>query len=399
MCIIGGGPAGSFAALHLLRLSQLNNLHLEVLIFEPRDFSRPGPSGCNRCAGILSSRLWSNLSELSLSIPEDIIQADLQSYNIHLDHQSIRLDRPDPSRRIISVYRGGGPRLVQGAPEASFDQFLLAQAVNRGAVHIPHRVRSVQWEGQPVLSTANEKYPASLLVLATGINSRSPLGVEYKYRPPKTEVMAQDEVFRPTGWDSGEVNAYFRRPKGLTFGAIIPKGRYLNISLLGKGFTRDTVDEFIHAQNLTHLLQQDPLSCLCGCNPRISVSAARHYYGDRWVAVGDAAVTRLYKDGIGSAYQTTQSAMSIAMQNGISANTFHRFYAPVCRSIDDDNFYGLLLYRLWNFILISPWILNTWKAAVQWEMSQPVHERRHTNIIWGMLTGDEPYRQLFYRCH
>ena len=176
VCIIGGGPAGSFAALQLLRLSQLKNSNLEILIFEPRDFSRPGPAGCNRCAGMLSSRLWGNLSELGLSIPDELIQADLQSYNIHLDHQSLRLNRPDPSRRIISVYRGGGPRRVQEAPEASFDEFLLSQAVNRGAVHIPHRVREVRWEGQPVVYTTDERYTASFLVLATGINSRSPSG-------------------------------------------------------------------------------------------------------------------------------------------------------------------------------------------------------------------------------
>lgn len=397
VCIIGGGPAGSFAALHLLRLSEIHGLQLEVMIFEPRDFSRPGPSGCNRCAGILSSRLWSNLSELSLSIPDDIVQADLLAYNIHLDHQSIRLDRPDPSRRIVSVYRGGGPRLVQGPPEASFDQFLLSQAISRGAIHVPHRVRVARWDGQPVLSTATDNYKASLVVLATGINSRSPLNAAYGYRQPKTEVMAQDEVFRPPGWDSAEVNAYFRRPPGLRFGAIIPKGRYLNISLLGRGFTRNTVSEFIVAQNLTYLLQIDSESSLCGCNPRISVSAARHYFGDRWVAVGDAAVTRLYKDGIGSAYSTSRQAMSVAVQSGISANDFNKFYAPICRSIDKDNVYGLLLYRLWNFVLISPWILNTWKSAVQWEMTQPTRERRHTHILWGMLTGDEPYRQLFYR--
>jgi flavin-dependent dehydrogenase len=286
---------------------------------------------------------------------------------------------------------------VQGPPEASFDQFLLAQAVSRGVVHVPHRVRDVKWEGQPVLSTATEKYTANLLVLATGINSRSPLDGTYGYRQPKTEVMAQDEVFRPTDWNSAEVNAYFRHPPGLSFGAIIPKGRYLNISLLGKGFTRNTVDEFITAQNLTGLLQYNPSSNLCGCNPRIAVSAARHYYGDRWVAVGDAAVTRLYKDGIGSAYKTSRQAMSVAVQLGISGSAFRKYYAPTCRTIDIDNYYGLLLFRMWNFILSSPVILNSWKGAVQWEMTQPTKVRRHTNILWGMLTGDEPYRQLFFR--
>jgi flavin-dependent dehydrogenase len=397
VCVIGGGPAGSFAALHLLRLSQRNHLHLQVLIFEPRDFSRSGPAGCNRCAGVLSSHMWGNLSELGLSIPDNIVQADLQSYNIHLDHQSIRLLRPDPSRRIVSVYRGGGPRKVQGAPEASFDQFLLSQAINRGAQHIPHRAREVRWEGQPVIYTATDHFPASLLVLATGINSRSPLDAGFGYQPPKTEIMAQDEVLRPVDWISEEVNAYFKRPPGLSFGAIIPKGRYLNISLLGKGFTRNSIDEFIAAQKLTDDLQYASTSSLCGCNPRIAVSMAKHYFGDRWVAVGDAVVTRLYKDGIGSAYQTSKSAISVAMNIGISRFVFRKCYSPICHSIAMDNSYGFLLFRLWNFVLNSPGFLNAWKTTIQREMSLPVKDRRHMRILWGMLTGDEPYRQLFYR--
>ncbi len=397
VCIVGGGPAGSFAALHLLHLSHFHQLHLEVMIFEPRDFSRPGPGGCNRCAGILSSRLWGNLAELDLSLPEEVIQDELHSYNIHLDHEALQLNQPDPSRRIVSVYRGGGPRLSQGEPSASFDQFLLSQAIAHGAVHIPHRVRQVDWEGRPAVHTGRDRYLADFLVLAIGINARSPLGTGYGYHPPKTEVMAQDEIPRPPDWLSSEVNAYFRIPPGLSFGAIIPKGRYLNISLLGKGFTRDSVDEFIAAQNLKDALEYTSSSSLCGCNPRIAVTAARHYYGDRWVAVGDAAVTRLYKDGIGSAYHTAKTAMTVAAQAGISARVFRRSYAPLCHSVATDNSYGFLLFRLWNFVLHSNFLLNAWRRAIRQEMSMPPQDRVHVSILWGMLTGDEPYRTLFMR--
>ena len=395
MCIIGGGPAGSFAALQLLHLGHLNHLPLEVMIFEPRDFSRPGPSGCNRCAGVLSSRLWGNLAELDLYLPQEIIQAELKHYSIHLDGEVIHLDQPDPDRRIVSVYRGGGPRMHEGPPVAGFDQFLLQQSVARGAVHIQERVRKVGWEGCPIVQSRSGSYPADLLILAVGINSKSPLEAGFGYRPPKTEIMAQDEVLRPDGWNSDEVNAYFKYPRGLNFGAIIPKGRYLNISLLGKNFTRDTVDEFITSQDLAGILQYNPSSSLCGCNPRIAVSAARQYYGDRWVAVGDAAVTRLYKDGIGSAFQTAKHAMMTTVNVGISRRAFRRHYAPVCRSIDRDNSYGVLLYRLWSFVLNSPMVLTAWKAAIQREMVLPTRERRHMQVLWGMLTGDDSYRRLF----
>jgi flavin-dependent dehydrogenase len=394
--IVGGGPAGSFAALHLLHLSKLYDLHPIVQIFEPRDFSRPGPSGCNRCAGIISSRLWGNLSALGLTIPEQLIQAELRHYTIHLDGESLRLDAPDPNRRIISVYRGGGPRLNEGPPEHGFDQFLLHQAVDHGAIHIPHSVRQVSWDEKPTIHTKLAAFPVDLLILATGVNSKPPLDKVFGYSPPKTVIMAQDEVRRPENWAADEVKAYFQHPKGLSFGAIIPKGRFLNISLLGKGFDRHSVAEFVTAQELNGILQFLPSGSLCGCNPRVAVSGAGRYFGDRWVAVGDAAATRLYKDGIGSAFQTSGQAILTAVESGISEADFRRHYAPVCQSIARDNSFGWLLFRLWNFVLRTPMLLNAWKAAIQWEVSLPIEKRRHTRVLWGMLTGDEPYQKLFW---
>jgi len=91
VCIVGGGPAGSFAALHLLDQASRQGLQPEVLIFEPRGFARPGPAGCNRCAGILSSRLLRGLEELGISLPRQIVQADVQSYALNLDGKTLRI--------------------------------------------------------------------------------------------------------------------------------------------------------------------------------------------------------------------------------------------------------------------------------------------------------------------
>src|SRR3989337_2135782 len=57
VAVIGGGPAGSFFAYFLIDLAQRLDLDVQVDVFEPRDFQRPGPRGCNMCAGIISESL------------------------------------------------------------------------------------------------------------------------------------------------------------------------------------------------------------------------------------------------------------------------------------------------------------------------------------------------------
>ncbi|HEU5303134.1 MAG TPA: hypothetical protein VFU40_00700 [Gemmatimonadales bacterium] len=60
--VIGGGPAGSFFCCFLLDMAQRAGLPLQVDLYEPRDFRRPGPQGCNMCGGIVSESLVQNLA-------------------------------------------------------------------------------------------------------------------------------------------------------------------------------------------------------------------------------------------------------------------------------------------------------------------------------------------------
>jgi flavin-dependent dehydrogenase len=126
------------------------------------------------------------------------------------------------------------------------------------------------------------------------------------------------------------------------------------------------------------------------------VGPARGYYGDRWAAVGDAAVTRLYKDGIGSAFATAKAAVESALAAGISAEAFRWRYARFCREIARDNRYGRLLFFLWDQVLTQPRIRKIWVRMLHQEEELAPEERIHSRIIWGMLTGDEVYRDLFY---
>ncbi|MDF1500099.1 MAG: NAD(P)/FAD-dependent oxidoreductase [Anaerolineales bacterium] len=393
VCIVGGGPAGSFAAMHLLREARTRSLDLEVLIFEPRDFSRPGPVGCNRCAGILSDSLLNGLAELELELPRDVIQADIDSYRIHIDGVQIKIDKPGESRHLVSVYRGGGPRMISNEVEG-FDAFLLSQARQAGATIVPRRVHTISPGDRPMLHTIESEIPADLVILATGVNSRSPLDRAFGYRPPQNATMAQDEFMRPEAWPEKTVHAYFNQPAGLIFGALIPKGRYVNVSLLGEDMSISAVGEFLEAHQLSERLGSDYRS-LCGCTPKIAVRASRRYYGPRWVAVGDAAVTRLYKDGIGSAFATARAAVRSALEHGVSAQSFRQGYRPYCREVIVDNRYGRVLFSSWQRALQYPTFRRTLLRILRAEEHEPPEKRIYSRILWGMLSGGETYRDLF----
>jgi flavin-dependent dehydrogenase len=392
--IVGGGPAGSFMALHLLHFAAQASLHLDLTIFEARDFNRPGPASCNKCAGILSSTLVNNLTSLGIDFPAEIIQSKIDSYVLHLGGSELMIHRPDPGRRIISVYRGGGPRL--GAPPFpySLDAWLLNQAQARGAVLHRGRVTRIRAGPFPTVITHREEFDADLVVMATGINTRAPLDAAWGYRPPRTEVMAQDEIPLPESLSDGQVHIYFEPPVGLIFGGVIPKGRYANVSLLGHKLPPTAIAEFLEGHQIFSLLPDGALP-LCGCRPQVVVSEATGYYADRLVAVGDAAVTRLYKDGLGAAFITSQAAARTAIELGIGRRDFARGYHPVCRGIALDNVYGRLLFRLAGFTRRSPALASAWHRAILQESGLPPDSQPLHRLLWGMFTGDESYQQVF----
>ncbi|MBE7555668.1 MAG: hypothetical protein HS126_31855 [Anaerolineales bacterium] len=393
--IVGGGPAGSFTALHLLRLAREMHLDLAVTILEVRDFNRPGPGGCNRCAGILSSTLVQNLKMLGLSLPPEVIQAELNTYVLHLSGRELPIRQPDPSQRIFSVYRGSGPRWGDPPFPHSFDGWLLHQAQLQGATVQRAQVRAISPGHRPIVATAHENLQADLVVLATGVNARAPLDPAWGYRPPHTEMMAQNEIPLPGGLSNNRVHIFFDYPPGLVFGALIPKGRYANISLLGHKLPATAINDFLEGQGLFSLFPgRVPL--LCSCRPRVAVSPARGYYADRLVVVGDAAVTRLYKDGIGAAFQTAAAAARTAIQQGVSRQDFAAGYRPVCRRITLDNFYGRLLFRLWAVTRRSPILLDTCRQMILAEADLPPAAQSYTRIVWSMFTGDETYQRVFW---
>jgi flavin-dependent dehydrogenase len=397
VCIIGGGPAGCFAAIHLLDRARRANVRLDVRIYDPRFIreARGAPS-CKGCAGIVSANAVEAMESIGLRVPPRVIQETIEEYRVHIVGQTIRLPQPRPGRKILSVYRGRGPRLHKGTPIESLDSFLLAEARQRGAEYVPEPVRSVGWQEVPVVHAESETFPVDLVIVANGVNSRPVLEPIFDYATPPTETMAQDEIRKPEGWPPHTVAAFFGEPKGLMFGVLTPKREYLNVSLLGHGMGPDPIREFFQAQAgpIGRYLPESPESC-CGCGPRVPLQAARRFFGDRWVAVGDAAVARLYKDGMYSSFLTAQSAMETAFEKGIGADAFESGYGPAARRIEDDNRYGEILFRISTAIIKNPRLAAAFLYSLRVDDRRPPEKKILSRLIWGMLTGDESYRELF----
>ena len=53
IAVIGGGPTGSFFSIFALNMAKMIGKEINITIFEPKDFKKDGPGGCNKCGGII----------------------------------------------------------------------------------------------------------------------------------------------------------------------------------------------------------------------------------------------------------------------------------------------------------------------------------------------------------
>src|SRR5512143_1440790 len=140
IAVVGGGPTGSFFSIFALKMAKMIGKEITVTIFEPKDFTKDGPGGCNRCGGIISELLVQTLAVEGINLPDTVVRKGINSYRLHTNQGSVFIATPSLEKTIATVYRGGGPKGTLGQDMESFDHFLLNQAIHEGAVHKTFRV-------------------------------------------------------------------------------------------------------------------------------------------------------------------------------------------------------------------------------------------------------------------
>lgn len=409
VAVMGAGPAGSLFSYFLLDLANKVDLNLHVDIYEPRDFSLAGPPGCNMCAGIISESLVQMLAVEGINLPPSVVQRGMDSYVLHTEAGEALLETPALEKRIGAVFRGAGPFGIKNSEWNSFDGFLLDQATHKGANLIRSRVDDVSRveAGVLVKPRGAQALPYDFLAVATGVNTRAlklfePL--ETRFQEPGVTKTYVREYF--AGRENIEaylgqhtIHFFLLDLPNLDFAAVVPKGNYITVCILGKDLNDEVFEKFLNTSAVKGCMPPgwQPEQFVCHCAPRINITGAVHPFADRMVFLGDSAISRLYKDGIGAAYRAAKYAATTVVFHGIGQQDLEAHYWQMVKSMEFDNRVGKIIFNIVSPMKTLKFAMRGIVRMVVAEQSKVPDQRRMSKIMWDMFTGSAPYRDIFYR--
>ncbi len=412
VAVIGGGPAGTLFAHFLLREAESVGLRLHVTIYDGKGFAEPGLRGCNQSAGVVARNFADEVRAAGIGLPANVVQRRISGYWLETDVGSVRLEPPDEREEIVTVYRGNGPRGATFRNNVSFDDHLLAFVRSEGVRVVPCNVSALKLPrsaSEPCVvafkqEERTEWEAAELVVGAFGVNSQfagyvARLGIGYQ--PPATVGSIQAEARlgheAVDAYFGDAIAVYFLDLPGVRHAALTPKHDYVTMTLIGEGVAEGQLRALLEHQVVRRRLAGRDLTTelACRCRPRVLVSSAGQPYADRIVMIGDAAVSRLYKNGLQSSLITARAAAAVAARYGVSRQAFGRHYFQVCRAIAEDNQWGRFLFSLHSRFTRSPQIMRRLLLTIQREQAErPPGDRPACAIMWEILSGTRPYAQI-----
>jgi len=409
IAVIGGGPAGSFFTYFALDFAQRIDLNITVDIIESKDFKSIGPKGCNNCGGIVSESLVQSLSTEGIVLPSNVIRRGIESYTMHLEQGTTKIETPLKEQRIASMFRGCGPLGCKDGKQQSFDNYLLDLCKEKGAAIVHDRMVDATREpdGIVVQTKNGHKKKYDLIVGSVGLAKKSFdlfKSITPAFNPPKQtktyicEYLLESDVIDEYFGDS--MHVFLLNLPNIKFGALVPKGRYVTLVLLGSEINKDIVSKFVNSKQVRDCFPENvDLKDInpCQCYPTINVKGAKSAYGDRMVLIGDSSSSKLYKNGIGAAYITAKAAAKTAIFEGISEKSFRESYQPVCKDLDNDNLVGKLIFLVTTVIQKSGILKTGLFRMVINEQKKPNTKRPMSSVLWDTFTGSASYRGILKR--
>ncbi len=343
--IIGGGPGGTGCGLALQALAARMGREIRVTVLEGKRFS--GEQHYNQCAGVLSPPLPQLLeNDLGVPFPAHLSRGQIRDYVLHA------------AGRTLTLKGHGAPSVA--VRRVQFDAYMLEQARQRDIRVLQARAVDIEFHvGKVHVYTEKESLVADVVVGAFGLDEGSAtlFRRQTDYRPPRalssivTKYHPGEAGMRAIG---ERIHAFLPGEPRIEFAAATPKGNHLTINIAGHSVDAPLMDAFLQRPDVLAVLPN--LETARTHNPRdlqyfkgrFPYTAARHYYGDRYVMVGDAAgLVRTFKGkGVTSAVLTGIRAAETILENGISRAAFHAHYRQKNLDILRDMPYGHLMRLL-----------------------------------------------------
>ena len=288
----------------------------------------------------------------------------------------------------------------------SFDHFLLSAAEKEGAVRKPLMVDHIEYrDGLPRLFSGKEEImTADVVVGAFGVNSQTTklvanMGFGYQ-EPPLITASIAELGMSPAAIAErfgNSIHLFLIPDRGIKFAAMIPKGSYVTLCILGSTVNSKTVTDFLEKPVAQALLKDTDYRLECRCLPKMNVGAPKTPFADRMVMCGDAGSTRLFKDGLGAAYLMGKAAAKTVVFHGVSQQDFGRGYLPIYKSIITDNYYGRYLYAITDLYRKNGFLTKGMLNLVRMEQGRSTDDRILSSILWDMFTGNERYKAILPR--
>jgi hypothetical protein len=358
-----------------------------------------------------------------MTVPERLIQSRVESLTIQGHWKAVELAVP-PEREMLSVFRGSLPT-TRSDRASSFDAFLLEQALSAGARLICGEVREVTYSDRPRPLVHYEDgsglatLEADFLTIATGVNylSGPPLKERDLFRslrammpgftPPRLRKTLVGEIRVPESvlaQRKGEVYfiEYGSADLRLEMCSIIPKAELVTVVLIGPtvdGISThpeqlEVLNRFLALPHVQKLLP-GPHSLACTCGPSMVTGMSRGAFGDRVAAIGDLATSRLYKDGIYSAYETSRALAETVLTRGTDRMALRKAYWPTVKAISWDNLFGHIVFLLHRITFSNPVLSRVFYQALFTERKTKVRpDRRLERTLWGIASGDASYKDI-----
>lgn len=433
--IIGGGPSGAFFAIHLIRQAHQAGKKLTVTIIDQKISHKfeQDPwvlKGCNLCAGVISPRLYHEMVKHDIRLPEDVVCQEFSHIWIQGMWKNFPLKVPS-GQRFCSVFRGSLP-LGRDPSVRGLDNFLLERAVKAGARAMTGTVRDIQYNnnGRPVLCVKKMDgkpvdVESDFVCFCIGINAGA--GQKSFDNPLLSAFKRMNPAFIPPGARPALVfelkpgRTYLKKYMNkelylivtgvgeldLEHSVLVPKKDFISIALVGKSIDKmrypqesgPIIHSFLslpHVQailpNLT--LENTPVACMCF--PMMAMGGAHSFYADRIAMIGDISGSRLYRDGLYSAFTGAQTLARTLFRDGVDKSTLARSARRITRRLEVDNRYCRMVFKLIQVALksglLSRVVYQTFATEMKFKKRQawPLGQ-----ILWEIGSGAADYRKVF----